>query len=63
MKVLIVGMGSMGKRRARLLKGMLPDVELCGVDASEQRCKEAQELGIRPFSDLAMMRLSFAQRL
>ena len=53
MKVLIVGMGSMGKRRARLLKGMLPDVELCGVDASEQRCKEAQELGIRPFSDLA----------
>lgn len=52
MKVLIVGMGSMGKRRARLLKGMMPDVQLFGVDASLQRCEEAQALGICMFSDL-----------
>ena len=52
MKVLIVGMGSMGKRRARLLKGMMPDVQLFGVDASPQRCEEAQALGICMFSDL-----------
>ena len=35
MKLLIVGLGSMGKRRARLAKGIDASIELCGVDLSE----------------------------
>lgn len=46
MKVLIVGLGSMGKRRARLLKGIMPDVEICGVDSNADRRAEAETLGL-----------------
>ena len=43
MKVMIVGLGSMGKRRARLLKGILPDVCLLGVDSAPARRAEAED--------------------
>jgi len=42
MKALIVGLGSMGKRRARLL-GTL-GVEVVGVDSNESRMQDAAEL-------------------
>lgn len=41
MKGLVVGLGSMGKRRIRLMKGFFKDVELCGVDSNEARRAEA----------------------
>lgn len=53
MKLLIIGLGSMGKRRARLAKGMLPDAELFGVDTTESRRNEAATLGITPFASIA----------
>lgn len=42
-KVLIVGMGSMGRRRARLLKKIDASIAICGVDSNEERA--AQSLG------------------
>ncbi len=53
MKILIVGLGSMGKRRARLIKGMRPDIEICGVDSTPSRRTEAQGLGIAPYESIA----------
>ena len=46
MKLLIVGLGSMGKRRARLIKGIDPAIQVFGVDSSAQRRTQAAELGI-----------------
>ena len=53
MKILIVGLGSMGKRRARLAKGMRADMAVCGVDQSEARRAEAEGLGIRAYGSVA----------
>ena len=36
MKLLIVGLGSMGKRRARLTKGIDDAIQIIGVDTAEQ---------------------------
>lgn len=43
MKGIIIGLGSMGKRRARLLQQQYPALRLFGVDASEKRCHEAEQ--------------------
>lgn len=53
MKFMIVGLGSMGKRRARLLKGLCPDAELVGVDAQPARREEAEKLGIHTCESIA----------
>ena len=52
MKILIVGLGSMGKRRARLLKRLRPDAELLGVDSAESRRTEAEGLGFTALATL-----------
>ena len=46
MKLLIVGLGSMGKRRARLAKGIDAAIQIVGVDTAESRRAEAQSLGL-----------------
>lgn len=47
MKAIIVGLGSMGKRRLRLLKKLRNDVEIIGVDSNLERIKEVEmEYGI-----------------
>ncbi len=46
MKLLIVGLGSMGKRRARLARGMDASIQISGVDTTESRRAEAEGLGI-----------------
>ena len=46
MKLLIVGLGSMGKRRARLSKGIDPSIQIAGVDTNESRRAEACGLGL-----------------
>lgn len=52
MKVIVVGLGSMGKRRIRLLSEM-KDVEILGIDNNEQRCLEAKEkFGCRCFHSI-----------
>lgn len=40
MKFLVVGLGSMGKRRIRLLKSNYNNIELIGVDTKEDRKKK-----------------------
>lgn len=42
--VLVVGLGSMGKRRIRLMKQLDPTIRVLGVDSSSERVAEANEL-------------------
>ncbi len=44
MKVVVIGLGSMGKRRIRLLKKYDPSMEIFGVDSSKDRQEEANRL-------------------
>lgn len=44
MKVVVIGMGSMGKRRIRLMKKYDSDIEIYGIDSNVDRRKEAEEL-------------------
>lgn len=52
MELLIVGLGSMGKRRARLLKGIDKNIALFGVDTSPSRRQEAAALGVEGFESI-----------
>ena len=52
-KAVVVGLGSMGKRRIRLMKQIQDTIEIVGVDAREDRRKEAEELyGIGTCADI-----------
>ena len=42
LNILVIGLGSMGKRRIRLLLER-PNVTIFGVDSNHERCKEVQE--------------------
>ncbi|MEG2770029.1 MAG: Gfo/Idh/MocA family oxidoreductase [Oscillospiraceae bacterium] len=53
MKIIIVGLGSMGKRRARLIKGVDKSAEIFGVDTTESRRAEAESLGIKTFANIS----------
>lgn len=44
MKVLIVGLGSMGKRRIRLIKQIDPEIQVIGVDSKADRREETEQL-------------------
>lgn len=44
MKLLVIGLGSMGKRRVTLLIKHFPDIRVCGVDNSSERRMQAAEL-------------------
>ena len=50
--VLIVGLGSMGKRRARLIHSLYPEFTLYGVDTNEERRDQFREMGWNSFPDL-----------
>lgn len=60
MNIVVIGLGSMGKRRIRLLKRYIEENgleqgewRLAGVDSSPQRCQEAQEIyGIETYRDI-----------
>ena len=53
MKIIVIGLGSMGKRRLRLLSER-KDVELFGIDSQESRCEEVKEkFGITCFKCIA----------
>lgn len=43
MNICVIGLGSMGKRRIRLLKQLLLDVNIFGVDSNFTRMKEVEE--------------------
>ena len=44
MKVLVVGLGSMGKRRIRLIKQIESEIQVIGVDLKSDRREEAEQL-------------------
>lgn len=47
MKIVVIGLGSMGKRRIRLIKDMYPDYNVVGIDVRADRIEEASnKLGI-----------------
>lgn len=53
MNGIVIGLGSMGKRRLRLIKKLYPECSLAGVDASLKRCSQTQEeFGIPCFQNL-----------
>ena len=54
MKVVVIGLGSMGRRRIRLMQAMRDAPEIVGVNRSaERRAQVEQEFGIRTFATLA----------
>lgn len=52
MKILLVGYGSMGRRRIRLTKKIYPDAQFLCVDSNSERIKQIKEDGFIAFSDL-----------
>ena len=53
MKIIVIGLGSMGKRRIRLLNEH-KDVQLFGIDSQEARCQDVKEkFGIDSFSSIS----------
>lgn len=43
MKVIVIGLGSMGKRRIRLMQTLRSSDEIIGIDTDSSRCKEINE--------------------
>lgn len=53
--IVVVGLGSMGSRRIRLLKKLRPEVCICGVDMNaKRRVKAEADLGIRAYEEIAL---------
>ncbi len=53
MKIIVIGLGSMGKRRIRLLRGK-KDLQIFGIDCQESRCVEVKEkYGIKCYAGIA----------
>ena len=52
-KVLVIGLGSMGRRRIRLMKNNFPFVNIIGVDTNPQRqIQTFTEFGVKTFSSI-----------
>ena len=53
MKVIVIGLGSMGKRRIRLIRQYDETIGICGIDTSRERREQAeQEYGIETMDSL-----------
>ncbi len=53
MNIVVIGLGSMGKRRIRLMKEMYPDYTIAGIDGREDRRTEAASLlGINTYASI-----------
>lgn len=53
MKIIVIGLGSMGRRRIRLIKKINPDIMVVGVDTNLSRCRQVEdEFGIQTIPDL-----------
>ncbi len=53
MKIIVIGLGSMGKRRIRLLSER-KEIQLFGIDSQESRCEEVKEkFGIKCYASIA----------
>ncbi len=53
MKIAVIGLGSMGKRRIRLIKKIKPYADIIGIDNNRERVESVQnEFGIRGCTDM-----------
>ena len=53
LNIVIIGLGSMGKRRARIVRSLYPDFHVAGIDMQEERRKAfAQEFSLPVFASL-----------
>lgn len=53
MKIVVVGLGSMGRRRIRLIKKIKPDADIIGIDSNSERMEFVQnEYGIKGCGNL-----------
>ena len=51
--IMVIGLGSMGKRRIRLLKKIRPDIDICAVDIDSRRREfAAKEYGVSVYESL-----------
>ena len=54
MKIVVIGLGSMGKRRIRLIQSMYPDYEIFGIDSMENRRNEVKKMfSISCYTDMS----------
>ena len=52
-KIIVIGLGSMGKRRLRHLKSMNESFEIIGCDSNEERCKQVEtDFAIKTINEL-----------
>ena len=60
MKVVVIGLGSMGKRRIRLIRQYDETIEICGTDTSRERREQAErEYGIETMDSLEQVPENF----
>lgn len=53
MKLVVIGLGSMGKRRIKLLKNRFDNIEIIGVDKKKERCREVEKFfNVKTYKDL-----------
>ena len=53
--IVVIGLGSMGNRRLRLLKNLRPELHLCGVDTdAERRAKVETGFGIKTYESIPL---------
>ena len=58
MNVLVIGLGSMGKRRIRLIKKIDDNINIAGIDSDPVRRKECEDqFGIKTFDAIASVNL------
>ena len=54
LKILVIGLGSMGKRRIRLLKAINSSIVVYGVDKDNERCIQvSNEYKIKTYTNLS----------
>ena len=59
MNIAVIGLGSMGKRRIRLIKEMYPENNIIGIDRREDRRREAEnQFRINCYEDLSKVKSS-----
>lgn len=53
MNILVIGLGSMGKRRIRLMQQLDSSLKICGIDSNTERCQDvAQQFHIECFPSI-----------
>ena len=54
MRIVVIGLGSMGKRRIRLIRDLYPQYDIVGIDSREDRQAEAEKIyGIHSYNNIS----------